>query len=34
MHEIVLISIISKRLFYILSFPFLVKVDLKFKEAL
>ena len=34
MHEIVLISVISKRLFYRLNFPSLFKVDLKFKETL
>ena len=34
MHEIDLISVISKHLFYIRNFPALVKVDLKFKEAL
>ena len=34
MHEIVLISVIPKRPFYILNFPSLVKVDLKLKEAL
>ena len=34
MHEIVLISVISKRIFYILNFPSLVKVNFKLKEAL
>ena len=34
MHKIVLIAVISKGPFYILNVPSLVKVDLKFKEAL
>ena len=33
MHEIVLISDIFKTPYFILNFPSLVKVDLKFKEA-